>query len=147
MAYLVVRSGQREVHRGELRDALIIGRAPECDIQLLDPRISRMHCRIDRDGNDWVVIDLGSSNGTFAKGEKVERHVLIDGGSFEIGDERVIFHADEMMAPRPAHPDDSGIDHSDSTIWPATNVNHVDGTLVAVNVAVRTPRGIRSDAT
>ena len=31
MAYLVIRSGQREVHRGELHDAVIIGRAPECD--------------------------------------------------------------------------------------------------------------------
>src|SRR5437016_11274503 len=89
MAYLVIRSGQREVHRGELHDAVILGRAPECDIQLLDPRLSRMHCRIERDGDDWVVIDLGSSNGTYVGGERVERHVLGDGETFEVGDERV----------------------------------------------------------
>src|SRR4051812_4026254 len=118
MAYLVIRSEHREIHRGELRDAVILGRAPECDVQLLDPLVSRMHCRIERDGNHWVVIDLGSANGTFVHGEKIERHELIDGETFHLGEERVIFHNDEFMPPRPARPDEVDLRHSDSTIWP-----------------------------
>ncbi|HTY72696.1 MAG TPA: DUF3662 and FHA domain-containing protein [Actinomycetes bacterium] len=64
--------------------ATTIGRAPECDIQIDDPGISRSHARIELDP-DPVVIDLGSTNGTWVDGRRVQRAPLRDGSSLALG--------------------------------------------------------------
>jgi hypothetical protein len=61
-----------------------IGRAPECDIQIDDPGISRTHARIDLDGPP-VVVDLGSTNGTWVDGRRVQQAELRDGAALAIG--------------------------------------------------------------
>ncbi len=48
-----------------------IGRAAECDFVLDDPRISRQHATITRDGRHHHVRDAGSLNGTFVNGRRV----------------------------------------------------------------------------
>ncbi len=52
---------------------LIVGRAPTCDLPVFDPTISRRHAEIISDGSALSLRDLGSSNGTFVNGAKVEK--------------------------------------------------------------------------
>lgn len=55
--------------------AYIIGRDPGCDIVLPDPFVSRKHARIfyREDQDKWYIEDLGSKNGTYVNGEKIEQ--------------------------------------------------------------------------
>lgn len=63
-----------------------IGRGRQCEIPLDDPSISRTHTRIflAPDGVRWLV-DLGSRNGTFVDGYRVDRHQLRDGDRLQLG--------------------------------------------------------------
>ncbi len=57
----------------ECRDgAVTFGRAVGADIVVTDGSMSRSHARIVRDGDGWVVQDLGARNGTFVNGDRVE---------------------------------------------------------------------------
>ncbi len=69
-----------------------IGRGEECDISFPDDSgVSRIHVRLDRDGDDWMLLDLGSTNGTFVNGERVSEVRLKPGDVIEIGDNRLRF--------------------------------------------------------
>ncbi len=61
-----------------------IGRAPDCDIQIDDPGISRAHARIDLAAPP-VVVDLGSTNGTWVDGRRVQQATLHDGAALALG--------------------------------------------------------------
>ena len=52
---------------------LIVGRAPTCDLPVFDPTISRRHAEIVAEGTELRMRDLGSSNGTFLNGAKIEQ--------------------------------------------------------------------------
>lgn len=47
---------------------LVIGRSPDCDVVLRNATVSRHHAEIRSDGEQWVVEDLGSKNGTGVNG-------------------------------------------------------------------------------
>ncbi len=53
-------------------DVTVLGRAPECQIQLDSNMVSRRHAQVTRDNNDYFVEDLGSGNGTFLNGKRVD---------------------------------------------------------------------------
>lgn len=63
-----------------------IGRLPECDVTISDPNVSRKHAEIRRHGNEFVIVDLGSTNGTRLNGSNVtgERR-LRDGDEIAVG--------------------------------------------------------------
>jgi serine phosphatase RsbU (regulator of sigma subunit)/pSer/pThr/pTyr-binding forkhead associated (FHA) protein len=50
---------------------LVIGRSTKCDLSISDRFLSRQHARMFRSGNDWMIEDLGSRNGTFVNGERI----------------------------------------------------------------------------
>jgi signal transduction histidine kinase len=54
-----------------------IGRGSEADFQVHDTLISRVHCRLICDGDNWYVEDLNSTNGTWMVGQKVNNRVLL----------------------------------------------------------------------
>lgn len=62
-----------------------LGRHTQSTIVLTDDGVSRKHARIVREGDRYVLEDLGSANGTFVRGQKVDRHVLTDGDVFQLG--------------------------------------------------------------
>jgi len=73
-----------------------IGRAVDNDIVITSRRVSREHTRVQRQGRHVMLIDLGSTNGTFLNGERVLAPVrLRDGDSVSIGDVILIFHDPE----------------------------------------------------
>jgi adenylate cyclase len=71
----------------ELRSGgtLVVGRALSSDIPVLDPTISRRHAEVMWDGSGVHVKDLGSSNGTFLNGVKVEEAKLSPGDVVTFG--------------------------------------------------------------
>jgi adenylate cyclase len=58
----------------ELRDdaRLVVGRAPKSDIPIIDPTISRRHAELESSESGFTIRDLGSSNGTFVNGARIE---------------------------------------------------------------------------
>ena len=56
-----------------------LGRDASNPIQVHDTEVSRRHAEIRRDGNVFTVADLGSSNGTFVNGQRIEQHELASG--------------------------------------------------------------------
>jgi len=72
-------------------DALSIGRHPQSDIVLDQPMVSRHHARIEKRGEKFIIRDLGSSNGTFVGGKRMEEHALQDCDAILIGNARLVF--------------------------------------------------------
>ena len=68
-----------------LTSRLVAGRADECEVVLDDHRCSRHHCEVVKEEGRWVLRDLGSSNGTFINGKRIEEQVLEDGDHIRIG--------------------------------------------------------------
>lgn len=73
------------------RRALVIGRSMRCDLTLSDRSVSRWHAELLRDGDQWVVRDMGSTNGTRVNGWRVRRAVLEPGDVVALGAQRVVF--------------------------------------------------------
>jgi hypothetical protein len=74
-------------------DPVSIGRLPECDVVLSDPNVSRRHAEVRRRGNDFVVVDLGSTNGTKVNGAGVRERQLADGDEITVGGTHIRFEA------------------------------------------------------
>ena len=87
---LLMADGRR-VPIGE--DAVTLGRMPDCDIVLGDPNVSRRHAEVRRRGNDFIVIDLGSTNGTKVNGAGVRERRLNDGDQITLGGTHIRFEA------------------------------------------------------
>ena len=72
-------------------EGLTIGRSGENEIQLADPLASRHHARVEPRQGAYLLLDLGSANGTFVNGQCVQRHPLQDGDAIRIGSSRITF--------------------------------------------------------
>jgi len=57
-------------------DRLTIGRASDNDIVLSNPRVSKHHAVIEKEGNAFILIDNNSANGSFIKDQQVNRYIL-----------------------------------------------------------------------
>ena len=65
---------------------LIIGRDPaQCDIVILDPNVSRVHAWVTLKKGEVVIIDRGSTNGTYLNQVKVENATLKSGDIIQLG--------------------------------------------------------------
>ena len=89
---LVIFSGEqtREVSL-EDADLLTIGRAESNQVFIDQEKVSRKHAEVFRKGNLFILRDLGSTNGTWFKGEKVGEMILQDGDSFRIGGSQLVY--------------------------------------------------------
>lgn len=67
------------------KDALLVGRGPENDIVIEGSGISRRHARVRREGGHFTVDDLGSLNGTYVRGERIEHLELRTGDYIQLG--------------------------------------------------------------
>jgi pSer/pThr/pTyr-binding forkhead associated (FHA) protein len=72
---------------------VLIGRLPDCEITLADPNVSRRHAEVRPFGTGFLVVDLGSTNGTRVNGATVSEHQLKDGDAITVGATRIRFDA------------------------------------------------------
>lgn len=72
--------------------SLTVGRHPRCDLVLSYPNISGRHCQLNVEGSNWVIADLGSTNGTRVNGEKVRRATIKPGSVVALGQSEFEFH-------------------------------------------------------
>lgn len=68
-----------------------VGRSKDCTIRLEDANVSRRHCELVADGDDWAVVDLGSTNGTELNGRTVDRAGLTSGDRITVGGTDLVF--------------------------------------------------------
>lgn len=87
---LLLPTGDR-VPLGEY--VVTIGRQSDCTIVLADPNVSRRHAEIRPSGDGFVVVDLGSTNGTKVNGARVAEHHLSDGDELRFGNTVIHFEA------------------------------------------------------
>ena len=64
----------------EARPKLVLGRDPRCGCPLDDPAVSTLHAVIDRSGEGWFIEDLQSLNGTWVRGERIQKRAPIAAG-------------------------------------------------------------------
>jgi predicted component of type VI protein secretion system len=96
---LVMRQGPKPNQVFELtKDVYTAGREAGNDIAIEDTQISRHHARLLRQGNSFVVEDLGSTNGTFVNGRRVTGPVLLSNGDM-LGFADTIVLAVQIQSP------------------------------------------------
>jgi pSer/pThr/pTyr-binding forkhead associated (FHA) protein len=77
---------------------IVIGREEGMDIALQDPESSRRHALVSWRGGQFVIEDLGSTNGTFVNGVQITApQVLNPGDSIGIGQTALVFHTTEAQ--------------------------------------------------
>jgi pSer/pThr/pTyr-binding forkhead associated (FHA) protein len=91
-ALLVVKRGPNAGSRFLLdADVTTAGRHPESDIFLDDVTVSRRHAEFVRQGDRFLVKDVGSLNGTYVDRERIESVLLTGGDEVQIGKYRLVF--------------------------------------------------------
>lgn len=67
-----------------------LGRSRDCDIVVPDANVSRVHAEVRHEGLEYVLVDLGSTNGVEVNGRRVLRHSLRDGDRVSLGGAEVV---------------------------------------------------------
>ena len=98
-ALLVVRRGPNAGARFLLDgNVTTVGRHPDADIFLDDVTVSRRHSEFLRDGSTFQIKDLGSLNGTYLNGERIDMATLTDLSEVQIGKFRLTFYVSRADA-------------------------------------------------
>lgn len=91
---LVVRSGPNAGSKFALdKDIITAGRHPDSDIFLDDITVSRRHVEVQRQGDGYIVRDVGSLNGTYVNRNRLDEAVLADGDELQVGKFKLVFVA------------------------------------------------------
>ena len=81
---------------------VVLGRGDECDITLGGSLVSHRHCQFVASGDAYVAQDLGSANGTYVNGERVEQQTLRDGDRIAVVPYILFYRArDEVSSAAP----------------------------------------------
>jgi ABC-type multidrug transport system ATPase subunit/pSer/pThr/pTyr-binding forkhead associated (FHA) protein len=158
-AVLRVQTPQGTKNFPLLKDTIVIGRAPNCDIRIDASVISSRHAELRRRSGGYEIVDLGSTNGLISEGHPIARKVLADGDVLQIGGEITLTYS---QAPATAMPtaveqldlrgrtslslgrdpqNDTAIDHpavsrfhakivKQAGSWTITDLNSTNGTFV-----------------
>jgi pSer/pThr/pTyr-binding forkhead associated (FHA) protein len=88
---LTIHTSKRTWQASFVQDALTLGRESSNDVMLDDPKASRQHARIERRGEQFILRDLQSRNGTWVGGQRVDEYTLHDGDTVRVGDAQIVF--------------------------------------------------------
>src|ERR1051325_3226650 len=93
MSELLINYPDRAPERLQLgRLRITIGRSARNDVCIPDPFASRVHAEVRREGDQYFIQDLGSANGTYYNGSRLEQVVpLTHGGRIQIGETEIVF--------------------------------------------------------
>lgn len=105
MPRVTLKFGNSELGTWEIYDQqpVVVGRSPDSTIVIDNPAVSRYHCQIEKRGEFCIITDLGSNNGTFHNGKKVQSASLNSGDEIAVGKHLLLF-VDEQMSADPAAP-------------------------------------------
>jgi pSer/pThr/pTyr-binding forkhead associated (FHA) protein len=96
MTKLVLQQGGTVI--GEyplLKPVVTIGRKPDNDLRIDNLAVSGHHARVTKDGDRFMIEDLGSTNGTFIGATRIKEHALSDGMEITVGKYTLRFVADD----------------------------------------------------
>jgi phosphoserine phosphatase RsbU/P len=131
---------------GRLR--ITIGRSARNDLCVPDPFASRVHAEVRREGDLYVLQDLGSANGTLFNGGRVEQPIpLAPGDRIQIGETEIVFHDQAAAAAGATMIADVGASVPEATIALDSGHRTTSGLLEAIEGArthgasAETPRG------
>ncbi|HZA19400.1 MAG TPA: DUF3662 and FHA domain-containing protein [Actinomycetota bacterium] len=88
-------SGKPKERISITRAPVTIGRLSTSDVVLADSNVSRRHAEIRRDSSGWVLVDLGSTNGSLVNGKLAKEHALKHGDRISIGTSELLFETDK----------------------------------------------------
>ncbi|HET7824171.1 MAG TPA: FHA domain-containing protein [Anaeromyxobacter sp.] len=71
------------------KERFVIGRGRHCDLVIDSGKVSREHAAISKGPEGWFIEDLGSSNGTWFRRERVTRKQIADGDEFFVCAEKI----------------------------------------------------------
>jgi len=93
-AYLIVISAKSVATMGRMykldRPEIVLGRSSEAEIQVEDDGISRKHAKVVQGPGIYSLVDLGSTNGTYLNGSRVNVAELKDGDKLQLGSNTVL---------------------------------------------------------
>ena len=82
---LIGQAGPLNGERWSISEALLLGRDPSCQVVVPDRQVSRFHARLTVKTDGVLLEDLGSKNGTFYEGKRIEDPVFVqDGGLIQV---------------------------------------------------------------
>lgn len=84
------------------RPVVLVGRHPESDVRIDSPQISRRHCCLALAYDRVVIRDLGSRNGLWVNGQRLEESLLSVGDEVAIGP--FLYRVEDPDAPPPPRP-------------------------------------------
>ncbi len=70
---------------------IILGRAADSDVQLQDSEVSRRHAMLEIHLDEGSVVDLGSTNGTYVDGVRIQRATIYSNQEFSLGTTTLMF--------------------------------------------------------
>lgn len=73
---------------------VVLGRDPNNEVAIPSGAISRQHCQIERKGDEFIITDLGSANGTLVNSEHTISALVKDGDYIQVGDVLLLFNTD-----------------------------------------------------
>ena len=85
---LVLLADGREIDR-VVKERFLIGRGKHCDLIINSGKVSREHAAITREGEDYFIEDLGSSNGTWFDKRRISRRQVQEGDEYFICSEKI----------------------------------------------------------
>jgi hypothetical protein len=85
VGWLIPLDGPQGGQLLELRGRAIVGTANDCDVVVRDQSVSGRHAEFGMQGGTFRVSDLGSTNGTFVNGKRVQNAELSDGDTLKLG--------------------------------------------------------------
>jgi len=98
---VIIKQGPGTGNEYTIEQAVILGRLDTNDIPVHDAKASREHAKIYRQGEQFAIVDLNSSNGTFVNGEKITKRILKPGDLISIGTVQMAFEEPEADKPKP----------------------------------------------
>ena len=86
----------------------VIGRREDCDLRIPLSEVSRKHCRFIVDGETLKLEDMGSSNGTFHNGSRIQEATIQPGDTVQVGPVVFIVQIDGVPSDEEIQPMASG---------------------------------------
>lgn len=101
-------------------DEIMLGRDQSCHVSLPSRWISRVHARLRRQGNQYVLEDANSKNGIYVNGQRIYKpHILVDGDKLQLAPGMdLVFVDSEATAPLPGRMvDQLRLDHDERQVY------------------------------